>query len=86
VLPHLSEVQSCGAFHVESHVSGDEVCSLGYTVSDYHDCVIVMSTRKLNNEVDDVPLVFCSLCRVGDVATWSDCKGRMFLHRVQCIL
>jgi hypothetical protein len=66
VLPDLSEVQSGGTFCIESCVSGDEVCSLGYTINNYNDCVIAMSMRKLDNEVDtdDIPLVCWSLCRM----------------------
>jgi hypothetical protein len=62
VLPDLLELQSDCSFH---SVSGDEVHALGDTVDDYHDCIIAMSLRKLNNEVDanDVPLVCWNLCR-----------------------
>jgi hypothetical protein len=66
VLPDLIEIQSDCFFCIESCVSGDEVRALGDTVNNYHDCIIAMSLRKLNNEVDthDVPSVCWSLCRV----------------------
>jgi hypothetical protein len=40
--------------------------SFGNTVDDYHNHIVAMSLRKLNNEVNanDVPLVCWSLCRV----------------------
>jgi hypothetical protein len=67
VLPDLLEVQSDHSFHIESCVSGDEVCLLGDTVDDYHDCVIAMSWRKFDNEVDanDIPLVCCKSLQCG---------------------
>jgi hypothetical protein len=66
VLPDLLKVQSNHSFHIESGVSGDKVHSLGDTINDYHDRIIAMSWRKLNNEVDanDISSVCWSLCRV----------------------
>jgi hypothetical protein len=66
VLPDLLEVQSDHSFCIESCVSGDEMCSLGGTVNNYHNHIVAMHMRKLNNKVDtdDVPLIFWSLCRV----------------------
>jgi hypothetical protein len=63
VLPDLLVVQSDCSFRVESCVSWDEVHLLGDTVNDYHDHVVAMSWRKLNNEVDvdDIPSIFWSL-------------------------
>jgi hypothetical protein len=47
-------------------MSGDEMCLLSDIVNDYHDHVVAMCLRKLNNKVDtdDVPSIFWSLCRV----------------------
>jgi hypothetical protein len=47
-------------------VHGDEVHLFSDTVDDYHDHIIAMCLRKLNNEVNanDVPSVCWSLCRV----------------------
>jgi hypothetical protein len=66
VLPDLLEVQSDCSFCIDHGVSGNEICSFSDTVDDYHDCIIAMHMRKLNNEVNanDVPLVCWSLCRV----------------------
>jgi hypothetical protein len=66
VLPDLSKVQSGCSFCIDSHVCRDEMCSLGYTVNNYHDCIIAMSLGELNNEVntDDIPLILWSLCGV----------------------
>jgi hypothetical protein len=66
MLPDLFEVQSDRSFHIEGCVHRDEVHLLGDAVNDYHDHVIGMHLRKLNNEVDtnDVPSVCWSLCRV----------------------
>jgi hypothetical protein len=49
-----------------SPYSGDEMRSLSDTVDDYHDTVVAMHLRKLNNEVDtdDVPLIFWSFCKL----------------------
>jgi hypothetical protein len=40
VLPDLFEVQSGGTFHIDSCVSGDEMCTLSDNVNDYHFDVI----------------------------------------------
>jgi hypothetical protein len=45
--PDLVEVQSDCSFCIESCVNEDEVHSLSDTVDDYHDCVVAMSLRKV---------------------------------------
>jgi hypothetical protein len=66
VLPDLLEVQSDHSFHIESCVSRNEVHTFGDTVNDYHNHIIAIHLRKLDNEVNtnDVPSVCWSLCRV----------------------
>jgi hypothetical protein len=65
VLQDLSEVQSGDAFHIECHVSRDEMCLFCDTVDNYHDHIIAIGMRKLDNEIntDDIPSVCRSLCR-----------------------
>jgi hypothetical protein len=62
VLPDLFEVQSGGTFHIECYVSRDEMCLFGNTVDDYHNHIVAMSLRNLDNEVDTN--VCWSPCRV----------------------
>jgi hypothetical protein len=47
-------------------VSGDKVCTVCDTVDDYHDHIVAMSLRKLNNGVrtHDIPSICWSLCEV----------------------
>jgi hypothetical protein len=57
----LKEEESC-TFGSDGGVHRDEVCTLGYTVNDIHDCVIAMGFWQFDYEVDADRVPWCLWC------------------------
>jgi hypothetical protein len=54
--------QMSGAFSIDGGMHRDEVCMLGYTVDNVHDCVISMGFRQFDYEVNTNYVPWCIRC------------------------
>jgi hypothetical protein len=57
----LKEQEGC-TFGIDGCVCGDEVCVLGYTVDDVHNCIIAMGFQQFDYEVDTDHVPWCLQC------------------------
>jgi hypothetical protein len=62
VSPDLFKERSSGALGIDGGVCRDDVCVLGYTVGDVHDCVIAMGFRQFDYEVHTDHIPWCLRC------------------------
>jgi hypothetical protein len=62
VFPDLLEEEESCAFGSDGGMRRDEVCVLGYTVNDIHDCVVAMGLRQFDYEVDTDHVPWCLQC------------------------
>jgi hypothetical protein len=62
VSPDLFKEQTSGALGIDGGMCGDEVCTLGYTVDDIHNCVIAMGFQQLDYEVYADYIPWCLRC------------------------
>jgi hypothetical protein len=57
VFPDLYKKQMSSTFGIDGGMHRDEVCVLGYTIDNVHNCVIAMGFRQFDYEVntDHIP-------------------------------
>jgi hypothetical protein len=59
VSPDLFKEQMSGTFSIDGGMHRDEVCVLGYTVEDIHNCIIALGFRQFDNEVHTDHIPWC---------------------------